>query len=259
MKSEMMKKLEQVAFERTKPFCYGCYRQAPTGVCLSCGSDDLMRELPGVGVEYGLNWVIVHILDTKVLHGSDFDLPPELPSVPVSKSNVDYLLTKPSNKEQERVIKKLEETGAVLVQGPPGTGKSHTIANILGHLLANGKRVLVSSHTSKALRVVREQVVEELRPLCISVLDNDHESKGQLEDSVNKIVNYHSKTDEKTLELEADQLNGQRKKLKEKLQLLNDLALVIRRSEYEDIVLCGESLNPSESARYVKENSVCYR
>ncbi|TXG77874.1 hypothetical protein E6Q11_02060 [Candidatus Dojkabacteria bacterium] len=62
MKSEMMKKLEQVAFERTKPFCYGCYRQAPTGVCLSCGSDDLMRELPGAGVEYGLNWVIEHIL-----------------------------------------------------------------------------------------------------------------------------------------------------------------------------------------------------
>ena len=41
---------------------------------------------------------------------------------------LDLLLTKPANPEQERVLHRLEETGAVLVQGPPGTGKSHTIA-----------------------------------------------------------------------------------------------------------------------------------
>lgn len=94
------------------------------------------------------------------------DIPPQIPTDGKEfpeKKDVDYLLTKPTNREQERVIQKLEATGAVLVQGPPGTGKSHTIANIVGHLLASGKKVIVSSHTSKALRVVREKVVEELK------------------------------------------------------------------------------------------------
>ena len=48
---------------------------------------------------------------------------------------VDLLLTKLANVEQERVLHRLEDTSAVLVQGPPGTGKSHTIANLIGHLL----------------------------------------------------------------------------------------------------------------------------
>ena len=78
---------------------------------------------------------------------------------------IDVLLTKPANAEQERVIRRLEETGAVLVQGPPGTGKSHTIANLVGHLLAQNKSILVTSHASKALRVVREKLAAPLQPL----------------------------------------------------------------------------------------------
>lgn len=62
MKTEIQKKLEQLAFDRTTPFCYGCYAKAPSGVCTSCGSDDLMRHFEGVGVEYGTAWVIEHIL-----------------------------------------------------------------------------------------------------------------------------------------------------------------------------------------------------
>lgn len=62
MKSEIYKQLEQLAFARTIPFCYGCYIEAPTGCCLNCGSDDLMRLIPGVGCEYGVDWVIQEIL-----------------------------------------------------------------------------------------------------------------------------------------------------------------------------------------------------
>ena len=60
MKTEIHKKLEQLAFNRTTPFCYGCYVKAPKGVCLQCHSDDLMRHLDGVG--WGTEWVIKHIL-----------------------------------------------------------------------------------------------------------------------------------------------------------------------------------------------------
>ena len=62
MKAEIQEKLEQLALDRTTPFCYGCYVKAPKGVCPHCHSDDLMRHLEGVGVEWGTDWVIKHII-----------------------------------------------------------------------------------------------------------------------------------------------------------------------------------------------------
>ena len=51
----------------------------------------------------------------------------------------------------------------VLVQGPPGTGKSQTIANLICHLLALGKKVLVTSHAARALTVLKNKIPEEIR------------------------------------------------------------------------------------------------
>jgi tRNA(Met) C34 N-acetyltransferase TmcA len=99
----------------------------------------------------------------------------------------DVLLSKPANREQLEIAKQLARRDCVVVQGPPGTGKTHTIANLLGHLLAQGKRVLVTAHTPKALRVLRQKVVEPLQPLCIIVLRNDKQSQEELEASVQKI------------------------------------------------------------------------
>ncbi|MGH9300058.1 MAG: AAA domain-containing protein, partial [Acidimicrobiales bacterium] len=50
-----------------------------------------------------------------------------------------------ANDEQEEIVRCIEEesVSGVVVQGPPGTGKTHTIANIIGHLMAEGRRVLV--------------------------------------------------------------------------------------------------------------------
>src|SRR5260370_12506133 len=92
--------------------------------------------------------------------------------------------TNPANPEQIRIAQQLEEHGGVLVQGPPGTGKTHTIGNLVGHLLAQGKSVLVTSHTTKALRMVRHHIVPELRPLLVSVLEIDLDSRKQLESAV---------------------------------------------------------------------------
>ncbi|MCK5642483.1 MAG: AAA family ATPase, partial [Gammaproteobacteria bacterium] len=58
----------------------------------------------------------------------------------------------PANDEQRRIIRTLDRQKGVLVQGPPGTGKSHTIANLICHLLATGKRVLVTAKTPRALK-----------------------------------------------------------------------------------------------------------
>ena len=81
----------------------------------------------------------------------------------------DILLSKPANAEQVEIADRLEKSKSVVVQGPPGTGKTHTIANLLGHLLSQGKTVLVTAHTPKALRVLRGQIDEAIQPLCLSV------------------------------------------------------------------------------------------
>lgn len=168
-------------------------------------------------------------------------------------SKIDFLLTKPTNEEQESIITRLEKTGTVLVQGPPGTGKSHTIANIVGHALASGQTVLVTSQTSKALKVVREKVVDKLRPLCVSVLDNDAESKAQLEESVNGIISYLSRTNIDKISSEIGQLKERRDRLKVNIKQLESHAMEIRRQEYTDIIVAGEGVSPSEAARKVNE------
>jgi hypothetical protein len=63
---DLYKQLEEVAHKLTRPFCYLCYVDAPSGRCVRCGTDDLMRHLPGVGVEYGYEWVIKHLIDQNI-------------------------------------------------------------------------------------------------------------------------------------------------------------------------------------------------
>ncbi len=65
-----------------------------------------------------------------------------------------FFFPKAFNNEQVEIIRRLEKSDGLVVQGPPGTGKTHTIANIISHMLATGRRVLVVSHGETALRVI---------------------------------------------------------------------------------------------------------
>jgi len=62
MNTEIKIKLEEIAFKKTVPFCYSCYKEAPTGCCSKCHSDDLMRLRQGSGCEYGIDWVIEELI-----------------------------------------------------------------------------------------------------------------------------------------------------------------------------------------------------
>jgi len=68
---ESFSRLTPLGFERTTPFCYSCYQDCSDGQCKICGSDDLMRHLKDVGVEYGTDWVIKSILEEAL---SEIDL-----------------------------------------------------------------------------------------------------------------------------------------------------------------------------------------
>lgn len=164
----------------------------------------------------------------------------------------DILFSKPANEEQYEIAARLSKSKAVLVQGPPGTGKTHTIANLLGCLLAQGKTVLVTAHTTKALRVLRGQVDEALQPLCLSVLDSDAESQAQLSRAAQDIADRMSRSDVTTLRREAAMLRDKRRKLLAIAEALRQQLRDARFSEVEEIVLGGEGISPIEAAKRVK-------
>uniref|UniRef100_UPI00405673D1 AAA domain-containing protein n=1 Tax=Candidatus Electronema sp. TaxID=2698783 RepID=UPI00405673D1 len=111
----------------------------------------------------------------------------------------------PANEEQKKIIRTLDMQAGVLVQGPPGTGKSHTIANLISHLLATGQRILVTAKTKQALQVLHGKLPEELRPLAISLLG---EEKSSLARSVEGILDKWKDWDESENRRRTDELEA---------------------------------------------------
>ncbi|OLT22235.1 hypothetical protein BJF79_46380 [Actinomadura sp. CNU-125] len=106
------------------------------------------------------------------------------------------LLPLAANDEQEQIARKLASHSGVTVQGPPGTGKSHTIANLVSHLVAHGKRVLVTAHKDQALAVLRDKIPDELRDLSLAVLGSSSADLTALQQSVQAITGTADGIDE---------------------------------------------------------------
>ena len=170
---------------------------------------------------------------------------------PMPIETSDILLAKPSNAEQFDIVRRLTRGGALVVQGPPGTGKTHTIGNLVGHLLAQGKSILVTSHTAKALRVLREQVPEPLRPLCVSVLTTDQQGRKQLESAVNAINERLSRDASESLLRDAGSRAAERARLIEREQSLTALLRRAIEAEYRPIHAGGRDYTPADAARLV--------
>ena len=109
---------------------------------------------------------------------------------------------KPFNEEQIAIVERLEspDVEGVVVQGPPGTGKTHTIANIICHYLATGRRVLVTSKSEGALTVLRDHIPEGIRDLAISLLTSEREGLKQLEATVNLLASKIASLDPRPIE-----------------------------------------------------------
>jgi very-short-patch-repair endonuclease len=153
---------------------------------------------------------------------------------------------KPSNEEQRQIIDKIRRASGVLVQGPPGTGKSHTIANLIAHLLATGQRILVTAKTPRALQVLmgkpgdvesgknerdRGLVDKEIRPLCVSLLGSGIDERKSLESSVRGILRKNDEWKEDRAERERTELEERLRKLREERARVNRRLRDIRESE----------------------------
>ncbi|MDP1612460.1 MAG: AAA domain-containing protein [Sulfuritalea sp.] len=166
----------------------------------------------------------------------------------------DILLAKEANDEQLQIIRRLEHKGSVIVQGPPGTGKTHTIGNLIGHLLAQGKSILVTAQTAKALRVVRDKVPEVLRPLAVSVLGSDQDARRQLESSISSITERLTGDTAESLLQKAQQFESERRKLLTQTKQLSHKLREALENEYREIVVGERHFTPSDAARSVSAN-----
>lgn len=107
----------------------------------------------------------------------------------------ELFLPMPVNERQLQVIQQVNSKAQVVVQGPPGTGKTHTAAALLSHLLAQGKRVLVTAHTDRALHEVRGKLPDAIRPLSVAVVGNSQTEMSDLRVAVETINNHADEYD----------------------------------------------------------------
>lgn len=163
----------------------------------------------------------------------------------------DILFVKESNKEQIEIAQKIEQYNAVVVQGPPGTGKTHTIANLLGHFLAQGKNVLVTSHTKKALRVLKDKIPEKIQNLCISILDDDNSDMKRSVDGISENIGY---LDSRKLKKEVEVLEAKRREGYSKLQEIKNKMYSIKYKENQSIIYNGQGFSIKEIGDYLTKN-----
>ncbi|MCZ9313211.1 MAG: AAA domain-containing protein [Methanocorpusculum sp.] len=170
----------------------------------------------------------------------------------VGGESIDILLSKEANKEQLEIAKRIETYNAVLVQGPPGTGKTHTIANLMGHFLAKGKTVLVTSHTSKALKVLKDKVAPGLQNLCVSILED---SNVDMERSIDGIIDFMSRTTSYEIKRDMERVAQDRQKIISELAEVRREIFRIINQECNCIVYNGEGISPSKAATFVLEHA----
>lgn len=155
------------------------------------------------------------------------------------------LMPLPTNDEQERIARQLASARGVTVQGPPGTGKSHTIVNLVSHLMAHGKRVLVTAQNEQALQVLRDKFPPELRDLTVSVLGSSPTHMDALRASIQAVLDIASQVDPAAEAAPIAALGAQIDQVREDLRRAELQLIDALRSERSEFILpAGPALAP---------------
>lgn len=160
--------------------------------------------------------------------------------------------TKPANAEQLAILRNFRASGCVHVQGPPGTGKTHTIANLVGHFLAEGKSILVTSEKAQALTVLREKVVEELRPLCVSLAGAD--AGEGFKAAMRGLYERLGSTERSQLLAEAERLSKARNRTIQELREARQTMREIIEREHLPVEVRGRRQSPTAAGKYLNQH-----
>jgi len=167
-----------------------------------------------------------------------------------SGESLNILLAKQANKEQMKIAERIEFSKGVLVQGPPGTGKTHTIANLIGHFIAQGKTVLVTSEKEKALKVVKEKLPKDVQMLCVALVGGNNKD---METAINGMLDYcgtHNKFDEKK---RIQDIREERKTLLENLRDYRNKIYAARLKSHRQYVYEGNGYSANEIGIFLEQ------
>jgi len=153
------------------------------------------------------------------------------------------------NDQQKEIWERLRDQFGVLVQGPPGTGKSHTIANIICDQLARGKKILVTSQTENALRVLRGCIPSEIRSLCVCQLGNDTESKKQLHEAVTSIGQHLAEKGSQLRDRKIQKLKSNLRANREEQAHIHNLIREWSKLDSETILVGADTITAHQAAR----------
>ncbi|CAK6471632.1 hypothetical protein BFRIG_01358 [Peribacillus frigoritolerans] len=190
--------------------------------------------------------------------GNEVQIDKELNNYKWDKVGTDLYFPLAANEEQKEIARRLSSNYGLTVQGPPGTGKTHTIANIVSHLLAHGKKILITSQKENPLKVLKAKIPEEIRDLCVPVLGGGRDSLREIEKSIRTISDKLGNTSIEKLEAEIarnkDQLDSSRRnEAKFKHQLLE-----YSKSEKTEVEYKGNSITKADTAQMLTEESLDY-
>ncbi|WP_406635114.1 AAA domain-containing protein [Amycolatopsis sp. WGS_07] len=144
------------------------------------------------------------------------------------------LFVKPYNREQRLVLDRVRLDNGAVVQGPPGTGKTHTIANLLVAMLAEGLRVLVVSQREQPLGVLRGMLPPELRSMCVSLAGGKRGRMSELEACVRALSEYLASTTETQAEARVETCREQWNLARARLLAAESDLAALRESEYTE-------------------------
>ncbi|GAA2678848.1 AAA domain-containing protein [Actinoplanes palleronii] len=168
------------------------------------------------------------------------------------------LMPLPTNEAQESIARRLAQHRNVAVQGPPGTGKTHTIRNLICHLMANGKRVLVVAQKEEPLRVLRDGLPPEVQALCLAVLGRTTDQLVQLQLAARELSDRAATLDKQAEARRVERLTASLEEAEHELTHATAGLRLIAESEATTYQIGGVSLLPAEVGAWLRERAAAH-
>ncbi len=183
----------------------------------------MWRDLVDRSEKLMQNDVVRHLLHYKV-GGSTLPSPGEFPGPGNLDSTIqpgELFTPLPADSSQLAAVVASAKGHSFVLDGPPGTGKSQTIANMIAHNLAIGRRVLFVAEKMAALDVVKRRLEERgIGQFCLE-LHSSKSSKMHVLQQLDRAWTSRDFLTEADWDAQAGKVRRLRDRLNELVQLLH--------------------------------------
>lgn len=175
---------------------------------------DLLKESP----------VVRHLIDRDGSATRIGDGFPQPETLDASVDPIDLFTPLPADSSQLAAVVASAKGYNFVLDGPPGTGKSQTIANMIAHNLALGRRVLFVAEKMAALDVVQRRLAEKgLGEYCLE-LHSAKATKVEVLKQLDRAWTTRETMSAEEWRREADEAKRLRNRLNDVVQLLHSRA-----------------------------------